>query len=105
MQEVVGSNPTFPPRAKFVFHNLLYFIECEKLICKTNIKLEVLKLNKTVLVLLNFVFEHMCHSVLLFFLILILYVTDSYSIYFYYIFYRYNLPNKIIVICSEVLVL
>ena len=37
-----------PPRAKFVFQNLLYYrVECEKLFCKTNIKLKELKLNKT----------------------------------------------------------
>ena len=38
-----------PPRAKFVFHNLLYFIEWsgKKLFCKTNLKLKVLKLIKT----------------------------------------------------------
>ena len=40
-----------PPRAQFVFHNLRYFIvECEKLFCKTNLKLKVFKLIKNELI-------------------------------------------------------
>ena len=45
-----GSWVRIPPRAKFVFFSqftLFYRVECEKLFCKTNIKLKVLKLNKT----------------------------------------------------------
>ena len=43
MQEVVGSNPT---ESKICFSQfiLFYRVECEKLFCKTNLKLKVLKL-------------------------------------------------------------
>ena len=38
----------FPPRANFFSQfTLFYRVECEKLFCKTNIELKVLKLNKT----------------------------------------------------------
>ena len=46
MQEVVGSNPT-EGKIRFTQFTLFYIVECEKLFCKTNIKLKVLKLNKT----------------------------------------------------------
>ena len=46
MQEVVGSNPT-DGKICFSQFTLFYRVECEKLFCKTNIKLKVLKLNKT----------------------------------------------------------
>ena len=44
MQEVVGSNPT-EGKICFSQFTLFYRMECEKLFCKTNIKLKVLKLN------------------------------------------------------------
>ena len=46
MQEVVGSNPT---EGKIRFSQFTQFnrVECEKLFCKTNLKLKVLKLIKT----------------------------------------------------------
>ena len=48
MQEIVGSNPT---EGKIRFSQfeftLFYRVECKNLCCKTNIKLKVLKLNKT----------------------------------------------------------
>ena len=45
MQEVVGSNPT---EGKIPFSQFTLFnrVECEKLFCKTNLKLKVLKINK-----------------------------------------------------------
>ena len=45
MQEIVGSNPT---EGKFRFSQITLFnkLECEKLFCKTNLKLKVLKLKK-----------------------------------------------------------
>ena len=46
MQEVVRSNPT-EGKICFSQFTLFYRVECEKLFCKTNIKLKVLKLNKT----------------------------------------------------------
>ena len=46
MQEVVGSNPVEVKNC-FAQFTLFYGVECEKLFCKTNIKLKVLKLNKT----------------------------------------------------------
>ena len=46
MQEVVGSNPT-EGKIRFSYFTLFYRVECEKLFCKTNIKLKVLKLNLT----------------------------------------------------------
>ena len=46
MQEVVGSNPT-ERKICFSQFTLFYRVECEKLFCKTNIKLKELKLNKT----------------------------------------------------------
>ena len=46
MQEVVGSNPT-EDKIRFSQFTLFYIVEYEKLFCKTNIKLKVLKLNKT----------------------------------------------------------
>ena len=46
MQEVVGSNPT-EGKIRFTQFTLFCIVECEKLFCKTNIKLKVLKLNKT----------------------------------------------------------
>ena len=46
MQEVVGSNPT-EGKLRFSQFTLFYRVECEKLFCKTNLKLNVLKLNKT----------------------------------------------------------
>ena len=46
MQEVVGSNPT-ESKIRFSQFTLFYRVECEKLFCKTNIKLKALKLNKT----------------------------------------------------------
>ena len=47
-----------PPRAKFVFHNLLFFIEwnVKKLFSKTNLNLKVVKLNKT-LININLVYK------------------------------------------------
>ena len=49
----MGSNPT---EGKICFSQFTLFyssrVECEKLFCKTNIKLKVLKLNKTNLFLL-----------------------------------------------------
>ena len=48
MQEVVGSNPT---EGKIRFSQFTLFnrvrVECEKLFCKTNLKLKVFKLIKT----------------------------------------------------------
>ena len=43
MQEVVGSNPT---EGKICFSQFtpFYEVECEKLFCKTNLKLKLLKL-------------------------------------------------------------
>ena len=46
MQEVVGLNPT-EGNICFSQFTLFYRVECEKLFGKTNIKLKVLKLNKT----------------------------------------------------------
>ena len=46
MQEVVGSNPT-EGKICFSQFTLFYRVECEKLFCKTNLKLKVLKLIKT----------------------------------------------------------
>ena len=46
MQEVVGSNPT-GGKICFSQFTLFYRVECEKLFCKTNLKLKVLKLIKT----------------------------------------------------------
>ena len=46
MQEVVSSNPT-EGKICFSQFTLFYRVECENLFCKTNIKLKVLKLNKT----------------------------------------------------------
>ena len=46
MQEVVGSNPT-EGKIRFSQFTLLNRVECEKLFCKTNLKLKVLKLIKT----------------------------------------------------------
>ena len=46
MQEVVGSNPT-EGKNFFSQFTLFYRVEYENLFCKTNIKLKVLKLNKT----------------------------------------------------------
>ena len=47
MQEVVGSNPT-EGKIRFSQFTLFYRVECEKLFCKTNIKLKLLnKVNKT----------------------------------------------------------
>ena len=46
MQKVVGSNPT-EDKIRFSQFTLFYRVECEKLFCKTNMKLKVLKLNKT----------------------------------------------------------
>ena len=46
MQEVVGSNPT-ESKICFSQFTLFYRVECEKLFCKTNLKLKVLKLIKT----------------------------------------------------------
>ena len=45
MQEVVGSNPTEGKICLSQF-TLFYKVECEKLFCKTNLKLKVLKLIK-----------------------------------------------------------
>ena len=42
MQEVVGSNPT-EDKICFSQFTLFYRVECEKLFCKTNLKLKVLK--------------------------------------------------------------
>ena len=46
MQEVVGSNPT---EGKICFSQFtpFYEVECEKLFCKTNLKLKCIKLIKT----------------------------------------------------------
>ena len=46
MQEVVGSNPT-EGKIRFSQFTLFNRVECEKLFCKTNLKLKVLKLIKT----------------------------------------------------------
>ena len=46
IQEVVGSNPT-EGKICFSQFTLFYRMECEKLFCKTNLKLKVLKLIKT----------------------------------------------------------
>ena len=46
LQEEVGSNPT-EGKICFSLFTLFCRVECEKLFCKTNIKLKVLKLNKT----------------------------------------------------------
>ena len=43
--QVVGSNPT-ESKICFSQFTLFYRVECEKLFCKTNLKLKVLKLNK-----------------------------------------------------------
>ena len=42
MQEVVGSNPT---EGKICFSQFtpFYEVECEKLFCKTNLKLKIIK--------------------------------------------------------------
>ena len=45
MQEVVGSNPT-EGKIRFSQFTLFYRVECERLFCKTNLKLKVLKLIK-----------------------------------------------------------
>ena len=45
MQEVVGSNST-EGKICFSQFTLFYSVECEKLFCKTNIKLKLLKLIK-----------------------------------------------------------
>ena len=45
MQEVVGSNPT-EGKIWFSQFTLFYRVECEKLFCKTNLKLKVFKLIK-----------------------------------------------------------
>ena len=42
----MGSIPT-EGKIRFSQFTLFYRVECEKLFCKTNIKLKVLKLNKT----------------------------------------------------------
>ena len=47
MQEVVGSN-LIEGKIRFSQFTLFYRVECEKLFCKTNIKLKVLKLNKNI---------------------------------------------------------
>ena len=47
MQEVVSSNPT-EGNICFSQFTLFYRVECKKLFCKTNLKLKVLKLIKTV---------------------------------------------------------
>ena len=46
MQEVVGSNPT-EGKIRFSQFTLFNRVECEKLFCKTNLKLKVFKLIKT----------------------------------------------------------
>ena len=46
MQDVVGSNPT-EGKIRFSQFTLFYRVECEKLFCKTNLKLKVLKLIKS----------------------------------------------------------
>ena len=46
MQEVVGSNPT-EGKISFSLFTLVNRVECEKLFCKTNLKLKVLELIKT----------------------------------------------------------
>ena len=46
MQEVVGSNPT-EGKIRFSQFTLFYRVECEKLFCKTNLKLKSIKINKT----------------------------------------------------------
>ena len=46
MQEVVGSNPT-EGRIRFSQFTLFNGVECEKLFCKTTLKLKILKLIKT----------------------------------------------------------
>ena len=46
IQEVVGSNPT-DGKIRFSQFTLFNRVECEKLFCKTNLKLKVLKLIKT----------------------------------------------------------
>ena len=48
MQKVVGSN-LIEGKIRFSQFTLFNRVECEKLFCKTNIKLKVLKLNKTYL--------------------------------------------------------
>ena len=45
IQEVVGSNPT-EGKICFSQFTLFYRVESEKLFCKTNLKLKVLKINK-----------------------------------------------------------
>ena len=45
MQEVVGSNPT-EGKIRFLQFTLFNRVECEKLFCKTNLKLKVLKFIK-----------------------------------------------------------
>ena len=49
MQEVVGSNPT---EGKICFSQFtpFYEVECEKLFCKTNLKLKIIKLIKNKIV-------------------------------------------------------
>ena len=46
MKEVVGSNST-DGKIRFSQFTLFYRVECEKLFCKTNLKLESIKINKT----------------------------------------------------------
>ena len=46
MQEVVGSNP-IEGKICFSQFTLFYRVKCEKMFCKTNLKLKLLKLNKT----------------------------------------------------------
>ena len=45
MQEIVGSNPT-DGKIRVSQFTLFYRVECEKLFCKTNLKLKLLKLIK-----------------------------------------------------------
>ena len=51
-QEVVGSNST-EGKIRFSQFTLFYRVECEKLFCKTNIKLKLLKLIKQNIISFN----------------------------------------------------
>ena len=53
MQEVVGSNPT-EGKISFSQFTLFYRVKCEKLFCKTNLKLKVFKIIKQKLALVIF---------------------------------------------------